>query len=256
MKENSKILLLFDFDGTISPIVADPRDAILPNDVKRWLNDLIGKKNIILGIVTGRALIDITKKMNLANIIYAANHGMEIYWKGRLLLQKGGCYKKPLSQLAIKLEPLLRTIPGVVIESKGLSFAVHFRKVRNGLRKRVKKIVRETSAPWLKKQRLQLTSGKMILEVRPALHWNKGKAALWIWKTLAPKYVPFYIGDDITDEDAFAALRPYGVTIRIGKKKDSHAEFCVPSIKTIMGYHYFTDHAKRISSMAKQHRIY
>jgi len=135
-------------------------------------------------------------------------------------------------------------ISGVVIESKDMSVAVHFRRVEKGLRNKVKKIARETSTSSLKKHRLQLTSGKMILEIRPALHWNKGKAALWIWKRLAPRCVPVYIGDDITDEDAFAALRPYGVTIRISKKMDSHAEYYVPSIKTILASQLFSDHLK------------
>jgi len=73
----------------------------------------------------------------------------------------------------------------------------------------------------------------MLIEVRPALHWNKGNAVLWIWRRLAPKYVPFYIGDDVTDEDAFSALRPYGITVRIGRKTGSHAQYYIPSLRTL-----------------------
>ncbi|MBI5300470.1 MAG: hypothetical protein HY877_09320 [Deltaproteobacteria bacterium] len=53
-----------------------------------------------------------------------------------------------------------------------------------------------------------------------------------MWKKLGYQTIPVYIGDDITDEDAFKALRPYGITIRIGKKKDSHAEYFVNPCST------------------------
>ena len=104
----------------------------------------------------------------------------------------------------------------------------------------VKDIVRTKVGPLLEKYGLQLTRGKMLMEVRPALHWNKGKAVLWIWRRLAPKYVPFYIGDDVTDEDAFSALRPYGITVRIGRKTASHAQYYIPSLR-ILAESYLLD---------------
>jgi trehalose 6-phosphate phosphatase len=228
------ILLLLDFDGTLSPIVEDPGDAVLPAAVRKWLRSIARRKNIRLGIVTGRSLDDMMKRAGLRNLIIAANHGMEIYRDGRALLRKGKGYRKPIAQLAGRLSKALGGIPGVGVEDKGLSVVVHFRKVPPRMRGEVKKIARSTARPWLKRHNLQLTGGKMILEVRPALIWNKGRAVLWIWRHLAPSWVPIYVGDDTTDEDAFAALRPYGLTIRIGRKRETHAEYYVPSIKTII----------------------
>ncbi|OGQ48491.1 MAG: trehalose-phosphatase [Deltaproteobacteria bacterium RIFCSPLOWO2_02_FULL_46_8] len=235
MNGERKIILFLDFDGTLSPIAKDPSDAILPPNVKLWLQNLSKKDNVRIGIVTGRALSDIKRKVGLKNIVYAANHGMEVFYNGKYLLRKGCAYKRPLQMLAKELIGSLSDISGVVVESKGLSVAVHYRKVNTKLRATVKKIVKKLATPCMKKYNLQLTTGKMVLEIRPAKLWNKGKAVLWMWKKLGRRYMPVYVGDDITDEDAFKALRPYGITIRTGRRKDSHAEYFVKSIKNIVG---------------------
>lgn len=232
--QQSRILLLLDFDGTLAPIVKEPSKAVLPAKIKQWLTKLSSRKGIKVGIVTGRSLEDIRKRVGLKNLIYAANHGMEIFYNGKFLLRKGLAYKKPLRVLAGELRDSLSNIAGVIVENKGLSVAVHFRKTNVKRRPAVKKIVKKLSKPYLEKHKLQLTTGKMILEIRPAKLWNKGKAVLWIWTRLSPKYTPIYIGDDATDEEAFKALRPHGSTIRIGKRKNSHAELFINSIEEII----------------------
>lgn len=232
-----KIFLFLDFDGTISPITREPKDAILPSDIKIWLRKLSGKKNVKIGIVTGRALSDIRRKVGLKNIVYAANHGMEIFHNGKYLLRKGLVYRKPLRALAGELRAALSDVPGAIVENKQLSVAVHFRKVNTKFHPALKRGVRKLSKAYMKKYNLQLTRGKMILEIRPAKLWNKGKAVMWMWQKLAPKHLPIYIGDDITDEDAFKALYPYdSITVRIGMKKNSHAKFIIKSVKNIFGH--------------------
>ena len=173
------------------------------------------------------------KRVGLKDLIYAANHGMEVYHRRKFLLRKGGMYKIPLKRLEKELMRNLSAIPGVYVENKGLSLAIHLRRVRKRYHAKVKRIVNIAVEPWFRRYKLRLTGGKMLLEVRP-LFWNKGKAVLWMWKRLAPKYLPVYIGDDVTDEDAFSALRPYGITIRIGGKKASHAQYRISSISRLM----------------------
>lgn len=229
------IFLFLDFDGTLSPIVDNPVNAAIPDDISLWLKRLLQNKKIKIGIITGRSMEDVRKRVGLKGVIYAANHGMEVYYNGRFILKKGRAYKRPLSLIAERLMKELSVIPDIYVENKGLSVAVHFRRVRKDYHRKIKDMVRATIGPWLKKYGLQITRGKMLMEVRPSLHWNKGKAVLWIWRRIAPGYVPFYIGDDVTDEDAFSALRPYGVTIRIGKKAASRAQYYIPSIRTLTG---------------------
>jgi trehalose-phosphatase len=233
------IILFLDFDGTLSPIVDNPLNATIPDDISAWLRRLSLKRKIKIGIITGRSMQDVRKRVGLKNIIYAANHGMEVYYKGRFILRKGRVYRRPLALIAESLIKELSGIPGIYLENKGLSVAVHLRRVKRNYHRKVKNLVKIIVEPWLKKYVLQLTSGKMLMEVRPVLHWNKGKAVLWIWRRLAPGYVPFYVGDDTTDEDAFSALKPYGITVRIGRKAGSHAEYYIPSISRLADSDFF-----------------
>ena len=115
------ILLMLDFDGTLSPIARTPAEAVLPRRAKAWLTRVAGMKRFKVAVVTGRSLRDIRRKIGIGKIVYAANHGMEIYGGGRMLLSKGRRYRLPLRRLARSLGAALSAIPGVVLEEKGLS---------------------------------------------------------------------------------------------------------------------------------------
>lgn len=226
MTTNSKILLLLDFDGTLSPIVANPHKAALPARTKHWLKSLLKQRHIKTAIVTGRALPDIQKRVGLKGLIYAANHGLEIWADGQLLLSKGKKFLHPIMAIEARVRQELSKVPGIIIEMKGTSLSIHYRMVKSAaLQKYVITQTKRALRGQLRKNGLQLTAGKKVLEVRPRQFWNKGKAALWIWRHLAPKALPIYVGDDTTDEDAFSALRPYGVTILIGRPRKTAAQY-------------------------------
>lgn len=240
MIKEQNILLLLDFDGTLAPIVADPHQAALPRHTKLWLKRLLKQKCIKIGIVTGRALPDIQKRVGLKGLIYAANHGMEIASDGRVVLNKGSSFSSPIMAIGRKLQQELAGIPGVIIEKKGTSLSIHYRKVKSTLlQKQVIALVRRVTRGQLRKNRLQITSGKKVVEVRPHRFWNKGKAALWILHNLAKGYRPIYIGDDVTDEDAFHALRSRGITIKIGKTQNTAAQYRMPSFSPQTLSRYF-----------------
>ena len=67
--------------------------------------------------------------------------------------------------------------------------------------------------------------GKKVLELVPNIHWDKGKAALFLLEKFNKTCLPVYVGDDVTDETAFNALKEYGITIRVGKSKQTQAEY-------------------------------
>lgn len=234
MKKTPAILFL-DFDGTLSPIAGHPSSARLPSQTKKYLKSLL-KRDVGVSVVTGRSLKDIMEKVGLKDVIYAANHGLEIYRNGGYLLRLGSKYKKPVEKLGGEFSKAFKDIRGAVVENKGLSVAVHTRMVSGGKRKLVEMLVKKISKPWLKKYGLQLTTGKMIWEVRPASYWNKGNAVLWILKHHAKNRFPIYVGDDTTDEAAFKALLRLGMTLRVGYKKDSYAQFYLRSSSRLLPF--------------------
>jgi trehalose 6-phosphate phosphatase len=227
-----RLLLLLDFDGTLTPIVRHPDAAALSPRTKAALMAL-RSRGAIVGIVTGRSLRDIRRRVGLRGVLYAANHGMEIFFRGRWFMRRGAAYRRPLTRIGAALRRALSGVPDILVEEKGLSVAVHLRRVPRVRHRAVRAIVADVTAPWLARHDLQLTGGKMICEVRPAKAWNKGRAALWIWRHIAPRAVPIAVGDDATDEDAFRAVRPHGLTVRIGRRRGSQAEYFLPSVRAL-----------------------
>lgn len=103
--------------------------------------------------------------------------------------------------------------PGVIVEDKTYSVAVHYRLVDEA---RVPEVERSVDEALENRPELRKTLGKMVFELRPAVDWDKGRAVLWLLKTLGlggPDVCPIYIGDDVTDEDAFRALGDRGAGI-------------------------------------------
>jgi trehalose-phosphatase len=228
------LLMLFDFDGTLSPIVDFPSQAILPRHWRNRLKRLSRLPNITVGMVTGRALEDIRKRAGIPGIIYAAAHGYEITRGHRQLLKVGTAHRRPLKKLAGQLSEELSKISGTEVEFKGHAVAVHYRRVKAPRRAAVIRKAKKIALPHLDKQGWQITGGKMVLEVRPAKQWNKGDAVKWIWKHVAPSFLPCYIGDDVTDEDAFRIIGNRGITIRVGRKRNSHAQYYVNNIEELV----------------------
>jgi len=232
-KRAKELLLLFDFDGTLAPIVPSPGMARMNADWHARLTSIQQKRHITVGIVTGRTMSSIRARAKVPGIIYAAVHGCEIARGRRLLHAVCKENKKPLAQLARELRVALRGIEGARVEYKGFSLAVHYRRATPSGRRTIKRRTRVAVKPWLAPYGWKMTAGKMFLEVRPKL-WHKGYAVTWIWKHLAPKALPCYIGDDTTDEDAFRAIGSRGITIRIGKKKSSAARYYVRNVEELI----------------------
>lgn len=224
---------MFDFDGTLAPIVLRPKLARLSAAHRRILASLAANPNITVAIVTGRSLADIRKKVSIPRVILAANHGFEIARGRRVVYPGGRRFLRPMALLAKELIRGVGSVPGVLIEAKGFAVAVHYRLTPRRLWKGLERRIRALSRPWLKRYRLRMTGGKRIWEIRPARHWNKGDAALWIRRRFAPGSVPWYFGDDLTDEDAFKALdRVGGMTVVIGRHR-SRAGFRLADVEEL-----------------------
>lgn len=215
------------------PIRGKPPLARLSAPKKQKLRTILKVPGIKLGVITGRSLKDIQKLLGMKGIIISANHGFEVYHKGRIFYPRGKKLKIPMDSLGKKLWEHLDHIPGLLLESKGFSVAVHFRLVPRKYWDDIECVMRRVSAPWRNGFGWRLTGGKMLWEVRPSTHWNKGDVARWVLKKFAPKAIPWYFGDDLTDEDAFRALKREGVTVVVGRHSGSKAKYLAGSVSDV-----------------------
>jgi trehalose-phosphatase len=232
------ILLLTDYDGTLTPIVARPELAVLPPEIKLILRALAEQSHFTLGVISGRALEDLKERVGIPGIIYAGNHGLEIEGPGIKFVNPVAEELRPvLRVMHYILGRSLKTIKGVFVENKGLSLTVHYRQAEERRAGEVESVVRDVIGGSEALGKARLTHGKKVYEVRPDIAWDKGKAV----KLLMKRYgkggrnsglVPIYLGDDLTDEDAFKAIEGYGqgLSVLIGESNTpSHARFFLKS---------------------------
>jgi alpha,alpha-trehalase len=214
-------VIFLDYDGTLTPIVDRPEDAVLADSVRQTLRELA--EHCIVAVISGRDLKDVQKLVDLKEIYYAGSHGFDIAGpKGQRLERQLGKDFLPLLDVAEKsLRGLLEgKISGVQVERKKFSIAIHFRRVKES---KVEEV--EDAVDRVKKEhtRLRKSSGKKIFELQPDIDWNKGKALLYLLEQLqldSSEVLPLYIGDDTTDEDAFKVLgnRGLGFSVQEGKE--------------------------------------
>lgn len=229
--KGKNIFLFLDYDGTLTPIVEHPEEATLSFETKELLNKLAKSPKCKLAIVSGRALRDVKNMVGLNEVIYVGNHGLEIEGpKIKFESPVSSEFKNTLQKIKEDLEKKLAGISGVMIEDKGLTLSLHYRLVKKEDHLIIKNIFNYTVQPYLVKKKIKIKPGKKVLEIRPPIEWDKGKVVLWLiarWKfSLGDKDIaPVYIGDDITDEDAFKALRNKGITIFVGRQSKSYAKY-------------------------------
>lgn len=223
----TRLLILLDYDGTLCPIVDRPEDAHLPAMTKALLQVLGGCPNVSLAIVSGRSLSDVRGRVGLSHLAYAGNHGMELNAAGIEWIEpRAAASRDILNLLCGILEAMLRGIPQVKVENKGLTAAVHSRLVAPERLGEVHRIVHAATAAV--GQLFRVATGHCVYEILPIVNCNKGTAVKWIreLEENAPD-LAVYLGDDETDEAAFLEL-PDDITVRIGAPLDTFARYHLP----------------------------
>ncbi|MBI3975624.1 MAG: trehalose-phosphatase, partial [Armatimonadetes bacterium] len=212
--------ILLDFDGTLAPIVASPELAALPEEVKSTLAHLARISRTLVAVISGRSLHDIRQRVGVEGLVYAGNHGLEIDIRGSVwTLPEAEPARELITEACRRLRRRLHSIPGVVIEHKGLTASIHYRQTPHPRVEAVRVAVLEEADRLATS--IVVRQGKQVLELRPQVAWDKGAAARWMLTRVFGERWPsrvgvIYIGDDRTDEDAFMALREDAVTIKVG----------------------------------------
>lgn len=202
--------VFLDYDGVLTPIVRRPEEARISPQMHQAVATLA--RLCPVAVVSGRDLHDVRQMAGVEGIVYAGSHGFDIEGPaGQSLEFAQGTEQLPaLERAGTALEERLRKVAGARVERKRFAVAVHFREVAPGEVSEVETAVAEIAAA----EGLRRTGGKMIFELRPDIDWDKGRAVLFLLDRLGldrPDIVPLYLGDDLTDEDAFRALQGRGI---------------------------------------------
>lgn len=214
----SQVLLLFDYDGTLTPLVPNPEQANLPPQVREHLTALVSGRKYIAGVISGRSLEDVAAKVGIPGMIYAGNHGLEIQGPGLDFVHQEAVDQAGTQvEVCRELQRTLAGVPGVIVEPKGLTLSVHYRSTPGDRVKAVEEAFAQAVAPYVESGTARITYGKKVLEVRPNLPWDKGKAIAMLQETYPQASLTCYFGDDQTDEDGFGVVQGSGgIAVLVG----------------------------------------
>ena len=236
LDQRRDVAVFLDYDGTLTPIVDDPDDALLDEATRGSIVRLAA--TTLVAIVSGRDLDDVRSKVGIDGLAYAGSHGFDILHPDGTRRQLATAHVEVLDRAEEELHRDLGEIPGVRIERKGFAIAVHDRQVDDpALRDRIGEVVTGLGERY---DELRATGGKRIHELRPAIDWDKGRAIETLLTELdAEDHLPVYLGDDLTDEDGFRAVRARGgIAVVVRGEDDDRDSLAQAALET-------TDDARR-----------
>ncbi len=211
--EASSRLLLLDYDGTLSPFVENPENAVPSERLLEMLQSMIGDEKNKVVINSGRNHQILDKWFEGLNLDFAAEHG--IFYK------ENGKWQKNLHEEVVWDDEIIEIIqhtidktPRSYLEQKDASLVWHYRKVDVWLAElRAQQLINALIGPCTRLN-LQIVPGNKIVEIKPP-DFNKGSETL---RRLEQRPYDFVmaIGDDTTDEDMFRVLPPEGISIKVG----------------------------------------
>ena len=213
------LVLLTDYDGTLTPLVSYPAEARLPREVRNDLRLLARSPRVRVGLLSGRALSDLRLRVGIPELIYGGCHGLELEGPGLSFRHpEAEVQRESIRTLAHSLNVRLGRFEGARVEPKGLSVSVHYRHVA---RDAVEWLLLELEEALCEQRgSFKTLPGKKAIDILPRVQWSKGECALWIQDRLAPALRrpmrTLYMGDDRADELAFETLAGRAITARVG----------------------------------------
>jgi trehalose-phosphatase len=226
LARDRRIAVFLDYDGTLTPIVDHPANAVLPEPTRDALQQLAA--TLPLAVVSGRDLDDVRTMVGLSGVWYAGSHGFDIAGPSGERVEKSSELLPTLAAAETELRTALAGAPGAWVERKRFALAAHYRQVEDDRVPEVEAAIDRVAAmhPELRK-----TGGKKVFELRPAMPWDKGKALEFLFEAMeidGPDLFPLYLGDDETDEDAFRVIRDRGLGVAVRGERDerpTHARY-------------------------------
>lgn len=208
-----RVLLAFDYDGTLAPIVAKRDAASMRPQTARLLRQAC--ELYPCAVISGRAQSDLRRRMGAAQVPFVlGNHGLEVG------VQRTG-FQSQVAAALPRLQRALQAIPGLEIEDKTHSIAIHYRRSRR--KQEAREVIAEAAANL--PSRMRLIFGKLVINLVPASAPNKGDA-VQVLRTQAGADTALYVGDDVSDEDVFSLDQPGRLLgVRVGRSARSRAPY-------------------------------
>jgi trehalose 6-phosphate phosphatase len=242
LDEGGRLLLIADFDGTLSALAADPSRASLGPKVRDHLRSLADDRRIRLAIVSGRDLADLRARVGVPDAIYAGCHGLEIDGPDLAFSHPDAeARRESLRTIGLALRQRAPGLAGIRLEPKRLGLAVHYRGLPPDQVPQLELAL--ARAIERKGDGFMVLHGTQAFEVLPRVGWNKGECARYICERVAAAssrpQMTVYMGDDWTDEQAFDALSGHALTVRVGTdaavSKSQYRVHDVTAVEWVLG---------------------
>lgn len=223
-----RILLMLDFDGTITSFRREPSAVRLSGKMGNLLSGLARNPRVKVVVLSGRSPEYLRRRVPVKGILLVGEHGAS-------MMRKGVRHKETASLAAALREfrKLASKFPGAWIERKRHGFCLHYRRASPKLRRELLRNAEKAFEGLPHNGYLRSMKGNMIFEVLAKNAWNKGDAV----RALArknPRRSVFMFGDDVTDEDAFRALGKTGFSVLVGKaRRKSAARYSIKGIEGV-----------------------
>ena len=222
------VALFTDFDGTLSPICSHPRDARMLSGTRPLLAACV-KRGALTGVVSGRRLLDVRRRVGVTGAWYAGVHGYSLVSPGNrrfLLLHRRE--QERIAYVAGKLSRSLTGLTGIRVEYKEAAVAVHYRGASIASRRTAARLVRSLLA---ESPGLRLMSGRKVWEFLPAGRVDKAGAIRFVLKHTQSRPTVVFLGDDVTDEAVFREMR--GIMVLVGKRRHTAARYRLRSPREV-----------------------
>ncbi|MBF0191482.1 MAG: trehalose-phosphatase [Magnetococcales bacterium] len=223
-----KWAMFLDVDGTLLEMMDDPNGVVVPEGIHTLLKRLKNRFNGALALVSGRSLSSLDGLFGGVDLDAAGCHGGE--WRQEGIRRSLKC-EAAFDNLARCLEHRLADFPGIILERKPCSLALHYRQPLASpaqARQLARSLIPFRESPF------RLLEGKRVIEILPRGAGKDTAISRFLETSSYTARTPVFIGDDLTDEEGFAEVnRRGGISIRVGLTGETVAHFRCPSVSGV-----------------------
>lgn len=209
LRNAEAIALFLDYDGTLAKLCPRPEDARIEPGTRKVLRRLAHRARLRVWVISGRRRADVQDRIGVPGVRYLGLHG----WEGDGKAKLSEASQSRLVQIKFALAARIANAPGVWIEDKDATLAVHYRGAAEASVVEARAALRHVLRPFA--AQLRMIEGDKVWEILPHELGGKGVVARHQWCMFRPLALPIYVGNDGSDEPAFAALT-HGITVRVG----------------------------------------